>query len=73
MAHIHESDLSTHVVLSLADAREVVSKGWGEWHGLSGIGLPLGFTMLYVPRNRGEVEVMTRVLGAGVAYMLNDS
>jgi hypothetical protein len=28
MNHLHLSDLSGHVVLSLADAKEVVAKGW---------------------------------------------
>ncbi|KYG41950.1 hypothetical protein M433DRAFT_74820, partial [Acidomyces richmondensis BFW] len=70
IAHIHASDLSAHVVLSLADAREVVAKGWGERHRASGTRLlPLGYTMVYVPRTVEEVEVCVEIIRAGVEYM----
>ena len=47
ICHVHMSDLSAHVMLSLPDAQEVVAKAWGERHQLSGVILPLGYTMLY--------------------------
>ncbi|KAK5112160.1 hypothetical protein LTR62_004503 [Meristemomyces frigidus] len=69
IAHVHLSDLSAHVMLSLADAKEVVAKGWGLRHGLSGTWLPLGWTMLFVPRTVDEVEVVVGIMEAGIRYM----
>ncbi|KAK0532002.1 hypothetical protein OC835_003478 [Tilletia horrida] len=36
-AHIHRHDGSVHVVLSPADARAALDKGWGQLHSLSGL------------------------------------
>lgn len=70
ICHIHSSDMSAHVTLSLADAREVITKGFGERHRLSGTKLlPLGYTMLYVPRSSDEVDVLVNILQAGIDYM----
>jgi hypothetical protein len=67
IGHIHESDMTAHVLLSLADAKDVIAKGWGERHRATGTAVvPLGYTMLYLPRNKEEVEVMARILEAGV-------
>ena len=67
--HIHESDMSAHVLLSLADAKDVIAKGWGERHRITGTAvIPLGYTLLYLPRNKEEVEVMEKILEAGVEY-----
>lgn len=69
ICHIHESDMSAHVVLSIADAKEVVAKGWGERHRITGTAIiPLGYTLLYLPRNLMEVEVIRSILEAGVEY-----
>ncbi|KAI0505702.1 hypothetical protein F5B22DRAFT_626953 [Xylaria bambusicola] len=50
-AHVH-AEGSAHVCLSLPDAAEVVRKGWGERHRMSGVGtmLPWGYVLLYAPR-----------------------
>ncbi|KAK5116081.1 hypothetical protein LTR85_009363 [Meristemomyces frigidus] len=69
ICHVHKSDLSGHLTLSLADAKEVVAKGWGERHRLSGSRLHLGYTMTYVPRTVEEVEVFVRIHQAGIDYM----
>lgn len=70
ICHIHGSDLSGHVTLSLADAAEAIAKGYGERHRLSGIRLlPLGYTMMYIPRTIEEVEVYRRIFQAGIDYM----
>lgn len=70
IGHVHASDLSGHLMLSLADARDVVAKGWGERHGLSGTRLlPLGYTMIYVPRAVEEVGVYSRIFQAGIDYV----
>ena len=69
VAHIHESDLSAHVFLSFADARSVIEKGWGERHRMTGTAIiPLGYTLLYSPRNGEEVDVLLKIMEAGIEY-----
>ncbi|KAF7197225.1 hypothetical protein HII31_01650 [Pseudocercospora fuligena] len=70
ICHIHGTDLSGHVTLSFPDAKEVIEKGWGERHRLSGTSrLHLGYTMVFVPNNVRETEVLAKILQAGVDYM----
>ncbi|KAI1105754.1 hypothetical protein F4804DRAFT_331005 [Jackrogersella minutella] len=70
ICHIHGTDLSGHVTLSFKDADEVISKGWGERHRLSGTDwIHLGYTMLYVPNTVEEVEVLSKIYQAGIDYM----
>ncbi|MBE7181140.1 MAG: hypothetical protein INR71_08025 [Terriglobus roseus] len=80
IAHVHwEADGSGHCTLSLRDAREVVSKGWGERHMLSGVRAGLfgrgpilisaGYTMVYAPRTVEEVEVQMSIFEAAVTCM----
>ena len=69
VAHIHGSDMSSHLLLSLPDAKEVIARGWGERHRLSGSALvPLGYTMLYSPRKVEEVGVLTAIFEGGIEY-----
>ena len=69
IGHIHESDLTGHVLLSLADAKDVIAKGWGERHRATGTAvIPIGYTMLYQPRNKEEVEVMAGIMEAAVEF-----
>lgn len=70
ICHIHGTDLSGHVTLSFVDAAEVISKGWGERHRLSGTDwVHLGFTMLYVPNTVEETEILINIFQAGIDYM----
>jgi Family of unknown function (DUF5519) len=75
IGHVHfEAEGSSHVKLSLTDAKEVIEKGWGERHGLSGKSLggkmlPWGYVMVYAPRNEEEVKVLGKIFRAGVAFM----
>ncbi|KAI1474526.1 hypothetical protein F4774DRAFT_327327 [Daldinia eschscholtzii] len=70
ICHIHGTDLSGHVTLSFVDAAEVISKGWGERHRLSGTDwVHLGFTMLYVPNTVEETEILMKIFQAGIDYM----
>ena len=69
ICHIHGSDGSCHVSLSYADAKEVISKGWGERHRLSGTYVNLGYTFMYVPRDEEEVEIMGQIFKAGIGFM----
>lgn len=72
MAHFHGgsagADGSAHVLLGPRDAREVVEKGWGERHRLSGVGgaIPVGYTLVYAPRTGEELDVVLEILKAGV-------
>jgi len=69
IAHIHiEAEGSSHVTLSLADAKEVIEKGWGCRHKLSGPFIPVGYLLLYAPRNEEEVVVLGRIFRAGVGF-----
>ncbi len=67
IAHAHPSDGSLHVWLSEADAKTVVEKGWG-------LRFPLGFidkgwAMVYAPRTMAEVDVVERIVKAGIAWI----
>lgn len=69
VAHIHESDVSGHLLLPFADAKVVIEKGWGERHRMTGSALiPLGYTMLYQPRNTEELDTFMRIFEAGIEY-----
>lgn len=72
VCHIDGTDMSGHVTLSFADAQEVIAKGWGERHRLSGTRwFHLGYTMVYIPNNVAEIEVFAKIFRAGVGYMRN--
>ena len=72
MAHIHESDLSAHLLMSFADAKEVISKGYGERHRMSGSAvIPLGYTLVYVPRNLQELDVLMRIFEAAILFAMS--
>ncbi|MFY9614725.1 MAG: luciferase family protein [Candidatus Dormiibacterota bacterium] len=68
-AHLHPaSDGSLHLVLPEPQAREVIAKGWGEFHPLVEQGvMPPTNVMVYGPRDEAELEsVMDIVLAAYV-------
>lgn len=70
ICHIHGTDLSSHVTLSFPDAEEIIAKGWGERHRLSGTDwIHLGYTMVYVPNSVEEVEAFRKIFQAGIDYM----
>lgn len=75
VAHIHPSDGSMHMILSPSDAAQVVEKGWGELHTLSGrLGLlPPSYTFVYAPRTAEDVEAIESILRAAVAHMSRSS
>lgn len=71
IGHIHPSDGSMHMILAPADADLVITRRWGERHGLAGVafGLPLTYMLIYAPRNAAEVEVAARILAAAVRFV----
>jgi len=73
--HTH-SDHSVHVCLHPLDAAEVVDKGWGELFPLNGqkaaFGrLDEGLVLLYAPRSEDELEVILKIVNAGILYNLD--
>ena len=69
VGHIHPTDGSMHIILSPSDAKEVITKGWGEFHGLAGQnGLIKTYTMIYSPRDEQELAITRQILEAGVKY-----
>ena len=56
-------------MLSFADCKEVIQKGWGERHSLSGSLLPLGYTFLYAPESDSDIEVIKTIMNAAVSFM----
>lgn len=71
VAHVHPADGSMHMILSPSDAAEVVEKGWGELHTLSGrLGLlPPSYTFVYAPRTHDDLVCIERILQAAIAHM----
>lgn len=68
-AHVHP-ECSSHVTVSMADAEEVVRKGWGERHRLSGVAfMPWSYVLIYAPRDEGEFEVWKGIMRAGVEFV----
>ncbi|KAJ6784729.1 hypothetical protein PWT90_07366 [Aphanocladium album] len=72
IVHVHPPDGSTHLVLSLADSREIIEKGWGQRHRLSGTLLGWGYTLVYAPRNEKEFELWKGIVSAAVGYAAAD-
>ena len=72
VCHVHVFDGSVHVELHPEDVKVVIDKGWGERHplalGWQSAFLPEGFTLLYAPRTAEEVEVLMRIVGAGMGW-----
>ena len=71
--HSHcEAEGSSHAILSAADAKLVLDKGWGERHGISGKGLgpPLGYIMIFAPRTMRDVEIVGIIARAAARYGL---
>ncbi|KAH8652754.1 hypothetical protein BGZ60DRAFT_533614 [Tricladium varicosporioides] len=69
ICHVHHSDRSMHMNLHPDDARIVLEKGWGERHPLARGGwmsayVPREFIMVYAPRDKGELEVVCRIIEA---------
>ncbi|KAE9388491.1 hypothetical protein BT96DRAFT_927065 [Gymnopus androsaceus JB14] len=72
LAHFHlTSEGSGHVLLSAADAKEVISKGWGQRHGLSGAGVPASYVLLYAPRDEEEVKIAGEIFKAAARCVSN--
>ncbi|KAF2718445.1 hypothetical protein K431DRAFT_230797 [Polychaeton citri CBS 116435] len=73
IAHVHPSENSLHVWLSEADAAEVTAKGWGERFPLGALGMcHAGWVMVYAPKSDADVDVIERIVKAGVAFLTGE-
>ncbi|KAI5888686.1 uncharacterized protein SCHCODRAFT_02637401 [Schizophyllum commune H4-8] len=75
--HVHPLlDCSYHALLAPQDCKEVIAKGWGERHPLSGCfgdkDLQANYLFIYAPRSEQELEIITRILEASIGYMTLD-
>lgn len=62
-AHLHPArDGSMHMALPARVAVEVVAKGWGVAHPLSGTQLAAGMILVYGPRTDAELDVVRTIL-----------
>ncbi|KAF8448549.1 hypothetical protein BGX38DRAFT_1067071, partial [Terfezia claveryi] len=74
ICHVHAVDGSMHVEVHPEDAKIIIDKGWGERHPLANGWAPMGkflaegFMLVYAPRNLEEVEVVMRIVGAGMGW-----
>ena len=68
-AHLHPAyDGSLHLVLPETAAREVIAKGWGEFHPLVTQGvMPPTNIMVFGPRDDAELEVVEQIVRAAYA------
>lgn len=61
-------------MLSLADAKHVVEKCWGQRHlGSGSDALPLGFTLIYAPQTMQDMDVFAEILRASIAFMTGNA
>jgi phospholipase/carboxylesterase len=68
-AHVHPGyDGSLHLALPPGLATDVVAKGWGVAHPLAGVRLTPGMTMLFGPRDAGELETVVGVVTTSHAW-----
>ncbi|KAE9992346.1 hypothetical protein EG327_009300 [Venturia inaequalis] len=67
IAHAHPAENSLHVWLSDGDARVVIEAGWGLRFPLAFV--RSGWTMVYAPRDEGELEVVEGIVRAGVGFI----
>lgn len=77
IGHMH-TDLSIHLYLSPADARQVIQKNWGERHRLSvpktswfrnKFGVADTYLMIYGPRDEKDMEVFKVILARSISFM----
>jgi hypothetical protein len=67
IAHVHPAENSLHVWLTEADCKKVVSAGWGERFPLASLKMvDVGWTFVYAPRSMQHVEVIERIVEAGI-------
>ncbi|QIW99681.1 hypothetical protein AMS68_005199 [Peltaster fructicola] len=70
IAHVHPAENSLHVWLTEADAKKVVSAGWGERFPLASLKMvDVGWTFVYAPRSMEEALVIEEIIKAGIGHL----
>ncbi|KAI9840883.1 MAG: hypothetical protein M1838_003870 [Thelocarpon superellum] len=74
ICHAHPSDGSLHMTLHPQDIQWVLERGWGERHPLAKGGwlanfVPLGFVMIYAPRDQTELDVVMAIISAAIWWV----
>jgi phospholipase/carboxylesterase len=68
-AHQHpEHDGSLHLALPPTLATDAIARGWAVAHPLAGIRLARGMVMIYGPRDRAELDIVTGIVEASLGY-----
>ena len=68
-AHVHRLDRSWHVLLSPADTVTVLKSGYGDLWPMAALGwVPVGYVLIYAPRNPEEIHILKRILRASWLY-----
>lgn len=73
-AHIHPpDDGSLHLILPFSWAKEVIEKGWGEFHPLYEIGFyNQPFVLVYAPRNFDELLAIYQITLVSYLYAIGE-
>jgi hypothetical protein len=74
ICHLHGIDGSMHMLLHPVDAQAVFDAGWGQKHPLARGGfferfVPVGFVMVYAPRDEMDVETVMRIVRAAAWFV----
>ena len=73
-AHIHpqaNGSGSLHLRLPVDQAKEVVERGWGEWHPFAVDGTMPGMVMVYAPRSDEDLKVVQTIIEAAAASAMS--
>jgi hypothetical protein len=74
ICHLHAIDGSMHMPLHPVDAEAVFNAGWGQRHPLARGGyferfVPVGFVMVYAPRDDGDIATVMRIVRAAAWFV----
>ena len=67
--HTHDIDGSLHLTLHPTDLALVIKQGWGERHPLAGKTCPVGFTLIYAPRDEEDFTVVLEIVKAAAWWV----
>lgn len=67
--HTHEIDGSLHLTLHPSDLALVIKQKWGERHPLAGKTCPVGFTLIYAPRDEEDFAVVLEIVKAAAWWV----
>jgi hypothetical protein len=74
-AHIHpkaSGSGSLHLRLPADQAKEVVDRGWGEWHPFALDGTMVGMVMVYAPRSDEDLRFVQTIIEAAATHAISN-